>query len=1244
MRSKVLLGVLVLLLGSMTGIDPVFSEAPDINVRADEAVTFTNVSEAKGLPVIDGGHATFAWGDHNNDDYVDLLIDTVHGPLLYENNGPPTWDFTNVTAAVGLGGPGMANSVWGDYDNDGNLDIYTSWWEESIPSFDDVLWHNNGPPGYTFTNVTQAAGGITDIYPGKGNVWADIDRDGFLDIYVVNWRTGSAPLYQDYYWYNNGDGTFTNMSEEAGIYDTSPDAYRQPPFAGMGITSSDYNNDGWMDIYVSNYLITPNYLWENQRNNTFKNVAAEKNAAGHNKNKYYGHSAGSAFGDFNNDGLMDIWVSDLAHKDPGRADMCDDSLLLMNNGPPLWNFTDVRKDTGIPITPKGATEGMYYKDELHFSANWGDMDNDGDLDIFIPQVKNNAWASTFIWRNDGDGTFTNVTESVGVKTWDSINGAWADYNNDGYLDIVTDGKAPFTGGMKQVRLWENSGNSNHWIKFNLTGTENNAPGIGSRVKITTGDNIQVREVDGGSGSHGSQNSLKVHFGLGTTTTVDEVEVRWPNGNVQIMEDLAVDQQYDIIEDLSGPDITSIAASKKVVNEDEQVTITATVSGSPASYEWDLDGDGTWDDTTSTTQVSHVYTLAGTYYPGLRVLDANGLLGQYQSAPVLVENVLPVNSLVFNNTTFEDQEVVFDASASTDTPSDVAFLEYNFSFGDGEHTGWTTNMTAALTYSASGTYNIGLEVRDDDGDVNATITDLKVTNKVPEVSANESFLGLEDSPVEFNGSGSDTISDIPTLEFKWDFGDGHGTDWSNVTGATHTYDEVGEYNATFSVRDDDGAEVLTKVNVTITGVHPVAEILEPTVTVANEDDMISFNGLGTDTATDTDLTYMWDFGDGNLTDQGQDVKASHIYNKSGNYTAVLSVMDDDDLVGNDTVDITILNVLPMGSILEFPTELQEDEQGEFLGSGYDTPSDMPTLMYRWDFGDGNDTGWVPDPISTHAYSMEGDFSIRFEVMDDDGEVHYLEESVTVVNVLPDCTIEVNKDNVAEDEEVVLTSTCSDTASDLDLTYSWKVGERTYDTRNLTLVPETSGPLSVEFTAQDDEGGSYSKKLTVKVRNIDPVLEDLEVPLSVNEGESHQLEVNVSDTASDLANLTITWEFEDGGKETGPKVNHTFAKAGRWKVKVTVEDDDGAKASKEVTITVTGENVVPPDDDERNMLAIGIGAGGVILVVILILLYMFVLKPRSKGPEASTPPPELPPEDDGPAGDTEDAGPQEDKSEE
>jgi PKD repeat protein len=1233
-----------MVLGSLTGIDPVFSEAPDIDARADEAVTFTNVSEAKGLPNIDSGHATFSWGDYNNDDYVDLLIDTIYGPQLFENNGPPSWDFTNVTAAVGLGGPGMSNSVWGDYDNDGNLDIYTNWWEEPLPSFDDVLWHNEGPPGYTFTNVTQAAGGVTDIYPGKGNVWADVDRDGFLDIYVVNWRTGSQPLYKDYYWYNNGDGTFTNMSEEAGIYDTSPDAYRQPPYAGMGITSSDYNNDGWMDIYVSNYLITPNYLWENQRNNTFKNVAADKNAAGHNKEGYYGHSAGSAFGDFNNDGFMDIWVSDLAHKDPGRADMCDDSLLLMNNGPPMWNFTDIRKDTGIPITPKGTTQGMYYKDELYFSANWGDMDNDGDLDLFVPQVKNNEWASTYIWRNDGDGTFTNVTDTVGVKTWDSINGAWADYNNDGFLDIVTDGKAPFSGGFRQVRLWENSGNSNHWIKFNLTGTENNAPGIGSRVKITIGDEIQIREVDGGSGTQGSQNSLKVHFGLGSTTTVDQVEVRWPNGNVQIMEDLAADQQYDIIEDSSGPGITSISASKKVVNEDEQVTITATVSGSPASYEWDLDGDGTWDDITSTTQVSHVYTLAGTYYPGLRVLDANGLLGEYQSAPVKVENVLPVNSLVFNNTTYEDQEVVFDASASTDTPSDEALLQFNFSFGNGDYTGWTTNKTAAQTYTNSGTYNIGLEVKDDDEDVNGTFMDLKVVNMPPEATANESFQGIEDSPLELNGSGSDTVSDIPALEYKWDFGDGHGTDWSDVTGATHTYDEVGDYNATFYVKDDDGDEASVKVNVSITGVHPEAEILEPSVTVVNEDDTVSFDGQGSDTVSDPDLTFMWDFGDGNSTDWAQDAKTSHVYDRKGNYTAVLSVMDDDQLVGNDTVEITVLNVLPMATILEIPAELQEDEEGEFLGSGFDSPSDMPTLLFRWDFGDGNDTGWVTDPIVSHSYAMEGDFSIRFEVMDDDGEVHYLEDGLTVVNVLPDCSVKASKDNMVEDEEVVFSSTCTDTASDQDLTYGWKVGDKTYDTQNVTLVPTTSGQLSIEFTALDDEGGAYTEKLTVTIRNLDPVIGDLDVPLNVNEGETHQLEVNVSDTSSDLPGLTVTWEFQDGGKETGTKVNHTFAEAGRWKVKVTVEDDDGAKVSKEVTVTVTGETIIPPDDDERNMLAIGIGAGLAVLVVVIVLLYLFVLRPRSKGPETGTLPPEPPPEPDAPPEPTTTPPPEDDKGEE
>ena len=400
MKLRTLLIISMLLSGMYPAA---VSSAPGKPVlpKDNEAVTFTNVSEQAGLPYIDSGHATFAWGDYNNDGYIDLLIDTVHGPLLYRNNGPPNWDFTNVTSQVGLYGPGMGNSVFADYDNDGYLDIYTTWWEESIPSYTDVLWHNSGPPTYSFTNVTLQAGNVTDIYPGKGNVWGDFDRDGYLDMYVVNWRTGHSPWYKDYYWHNNGNGTFTDMSQEAGIYSTNPPAYAPPPFAGMGVTAGDYNNDGFMDI----------------------------------------------------------WVSDLAHKDPGRAGMCDDSLILKNSGPPHWNFTDIRPTSGIPITkagtiyPKPINGNYYYWDEHHFSAAWADFDNDGDLDIFVPQVKNVPWSHSFLYRNNGNGTFTNVSRSAGIEVWDAINGAWADYNNDGFMDLVADGKYPYEGGVRQVRLF-----------------------------------------------------------------------------------------------------------------------------------------------------------------------------------------------------------------------------------------------------------------------------------------------------------------------------------------------------------------------------------------------------------------------------------------------------------------------------------------------------------------------------------------------------------------------------------------------------------------------------------------------------------------------------------------------------------------------------------------------------------------------------------------------------------------------
>jgi hypothetical protein len=429
---------------------------------------------------------------------------------------------------------------------------------------------NQGPPDYRFLDVTVAAGNLNDGMPGLACGWADYDRDGFLDLYVVNWRDLDNNRYPDVLYHNNGDGTFTDVTTPAGVSEGDD------PYAGMGMNWGDYNNDGWPDIYVSNYLVTPNYLYENNGDGTFSEVAHEKNAAGFAYSPsggYYGHTAGSSWADYDHDGDLDMWVSNLAHTTDPRGFYTDYSEMLRNNGPPDYDFTDVRDETGIEKKPY-MIEG---EDELHFGIAWGDYDNDGDYDMFIPQVKNVDYAYSYFFENNGDGTFTDVSDDVGVRVWNTDGACWADYNNDGYIDLITEGKEPFDDGTYQVRLFRNNGESGYnWLEVDVKSSQSNRASIGARVRVTYDSITMMKEIEGGTAGHAYQSSLVQHFGFGDYQDRVDVEVWWPSGKTKTVYNVELNQKIVVRESDVDCEITSMTFSDDNPKEGDIVTITARV--------------------------------------------------------------------------------------------------------------------------------------------------------------------------------------------------------------------------------------------------------------------------------------------------------------------------------------------------------------------------------------------------------------------------------------------------------------------------------------------------------------------------------------------------------------------------------------------------------------------------------------------------------------------------------------------
>lgn len=1183
---------------------------PQHTSRGNEPVTFTNVTKTAGLSGVNGNF--FSWTDYNNDGYFDLL---VNGWRLFENDGPPYYNFTDVTSAANLSG-GVSNGVWGDYDNDGWLDLYACAGQNQK----DKLWHNNG--NGTFTDVTAAAGNVTDLYPTSAAGWGDYDNDGDIDLYIANgedWNSGNPVYFADVLYQNNGDGTFTDVTVSAGINDYTN------PFYGRGVAWGDYDNDGWLDVYISNYRIQPNYLWRNNHDGTFTNVAFTTNTTGsptmyQGSGPYYGHTIGSSWGDLNNDGYLDIWVSNLVHKYVGGSDIrgyiCDDSNIFENRGAPFFNFTDIRPNTGIPYKPVG-DQSVYIGDEFWFNAALADIDNDGDLDVYIPQgggeYYNVSYAYSFLYRNNGDGTYTDITTSTGVRTWCTYGGAWADFNEDGFPDLITSGKVPQNGGKYEVKLYRNNGNSNNWLHVKLNGTESNRHGIGARVTLRSSSGEQIRELEGGMGAHSSQNSLPVEFGLGSDTSITYVQVLWPSG-IRQRESASINQHITITEDTTGYRITSISVDKTTAFEDEILTFNGAATGNPGHYEWDFDGDGEYDFAGGAAgPVTHAYTKAGEFNARLTAWDELGSVDAFASTDyITVTNVDPTADAGTDMTVWEDEVFTFNASKSTDTASDIPLLNYRWDFDDGTPVSdWYDSPLINYSFGISGNYDVTLSVRDDDGALSADTVTVTVKNKPPEADAGADRVVAEDEEILLQGIWNDTISDIPYVTCKWDFGDGETTSWMKEWNASHIYKEMGVYTSIFSVRDGD--DITTdSTNVTVYNPVPAAFVIANFSAV--EDQEVALQGWGTDNPSDKNaLDYYWDFGDGaNSGWLSGSANTTHKYSQAGAYNATLLVRDGDLAEANATVVVTVSNLAPKATAGK-DKKGGEDEELGFTGTGEDTPSDMPLLEYRWDFGDGSEReNWSASPDAVHAYTDEGSYEAKLFVRDNNGAVDGDTLLVTVLNADPVADISVDKTKADEDEVVTFSAEKStDTASDLPLlNYTWDFGDGTI-VHGLAVTHKflTSGSFNVVLKVEDDNDDSDTDSAAIEIANVRPSAK-INITGTLYAGETLTFNAGgTTDTANDLDSLSFSWDFGDGNRSTGKIVMYTYAKAGKYMVRLTVIDDDGESGVQNQLLIIDGPE--EKDDsavtgEQEASLVIPVVIIIVVVVIIVILLFLMLRK--------------------------------------
>ncbi len=484
------------------------------------------------------------WIDYDQNGLLDLYL--VNGAsrrpntskhalrsALYRNNGDGT--FTDVTIKAGVDAEGLfgMGAAVGDYDNDGFPDLFVLGYGRCI------LFHNNG--NGTFTDVTDRAGVGNIRKWGSSAAWFDYDNDGLLDLVIANyvdwspeqnfWCGDKGPGLRSYchpdvyrglpptLYHNNGDGTFSDVSKRSGV------GIR--PGNGLGVVTFDYDNDGWQDIFITNDQM-PNFLFHNNRDGTFREI---------------GYSAGVAVGiDGQFEAGMGTDAADTTGS--GRSDLIvthlDQQLARLYQNVGEGYFEDATFRSKISY----ATFHL-----SGFGTRFMDYDNDGARDLFmanghvLDNIQRYHAETTYaepklMFRNVGHGIFENVSDQLGpdfLLPRVSRGAAIGDFDNDGDLDIIisNNGQAP-------QLLRNDGGNANHWFQLLLIGTRSNRDAVGARVKVTAGDVVLYDEKKGGM-SYQSAQDPRLHFGLGQHPTVEEVEVKWPSGELTKLTNIKSDQ-------------------------------------------------------------------------------------------------------------------------------------------------------------------------------------------------------------------------------------------------------------------------------------------------------------------------------------------------------------------------------------------------------------------------------------------------------------------------------------------------------------------------------------------------------------------------------------------------------------------------------------------------------------------------------------------------------------------------------